>query len=178
MKETAERMDSALSFSLAGEEELGRKMFAQNQPVFRDSLHAELGNITVPGERELAEALQQAHEKYAARAEVFWATTDPEERRKMYFGEMLPSFTRIKDTAQEVIRINENNMVQADREARGLAAQSTHYMIIDRRRPRHRRLFRRAAAAVDPTTDTRADRGLERARRRKARPGRAGHLSG
>ena len=47
----------------------------------------------------------------------------------MYFSEMLPAFTAIKDTAQEIIRINQDNMVQADREARRLAAQSTRYMI-------------------------------------------------
>jgi NtrC-family two-component system sensor histidine kinase KinB len=129
MKETAERMDSALFFSLAGEEERGRKLYAQNLPSFRESLRTELGNITLPGEAELAAKVKQSHEQYAARAEAFWATPDLEERRKMYFGEMLPAFTEIKDTAQEIIRINQDNMVQADREARRLAAESTRYMI-------------------------------------------------
>jgi two-component system, NtrC family, sensor histidine kinase KinB len=129
MKETAERMDSALFFSLAGEEERGRKLYAQNLPAFRESLRTELGNITLPGEAELAEKVKQLHEKYAARAEAFWASSDIGERRKMYFGEMLPAFTEIKDTAQEIIRINQDSMVQADREARHLAAESTRYMI-------------------------------------------------
>ncbi len=71
----------------------------------------------------------------------------------MYFDEMLPAFTGIKDTAQEIIRINQDNMVQADREARRLAAQSTRYMIVaivGGHRGRH--LFRRAAAALDPAS--------------------------
>src|ERR1700749_4749330 len=72
MKETAERMDSALSFSMVGEEERGRKMYAQNLPAFRENLRIELSNITIPGEGELADSLKQAHEKYAARAEEFW----------------------------------------------------------------------------------------------------------
>src|SRR3954464_11683801 len=63
MKETAERMDSALFFSLAGEEERGRKMYQQTLPAFRDSLRAELANITLPGEGELAERVRQAHDK-------------------------------------------------------------------------------------------------------------------
>ena len=130
MKETAERLDSALFFSLAGEEERGRKMYVQNLPAFRESLHTELGNITLPGEASLAQKVEQAHEQYAGRAEVFWKTADVEARRKMYFDEMLPAFTGIKDTAQEIIRINQDNMVQADREARRLAAESTRYMII------------------------------------------------
>src|SRR5258708_6340544 len=96
MKEAAERMDSALFFSLVGEEERGRKLYAQSLPAFRESLHTELGNITLPGEAELAEKVQQEHEKYTARADTFWATPDLETRRKMYFGEMLPAFTEVK----------------------------------------------------------------------------------
>ena len=130
MKETAERMDSALFFSLAGEEERGRKLYAENLPAFRESLRTELGNITLPGEQELANKVQRLHGEYAAKADAFWQTKDSEMRRKMYFGEMLPAFTEIKDTAQAIIRINQDNMVQADRDARHLSAQSTRYMVI------------------------------------------------
>ncbi len=130
MKETAERMDSALSFSLAGEEERGRKMYAENLPAFRENLRIELANITLPGEQELADKVERLHGEYAARAEAFWKTNENEARRKMYFGEMLPAFTEIKDTAQEIIRINQDNMVLADRDARHLSAQSTRYMIL------------------------------------------------
>lgn len=129
MKETAERMDSALFFSLVGEEERARKMYDQNLPEFRENLSAELHNITVPGEQSLADKLQKLHERYTKRAEAFWQTPAVEERRKMYFDEMLPAFTEVKDTAQEIIRINQGNMVEADREARHLSAQSTRYMI-------------------------------------------------
>jgi signal transduction histidine kinase len=128
MKETAERMDSALFFSLAGEEERGRKLYAQSLLTFRENLHLELGNITLPGERELAEKIQRLHENYATRADSFWQTADLEARRKMYFGEMLPGFTEIKDTVHEIIRINQESMLQADRDARKLSAQSTRYM--------------------------------------------------
>ena len=130
MKEAAERMDSALFFSLAGEEERGRKLYEQSLPAFRENLRIELGNITLPGEQELADKVQRLHGQYAARADAFWQTNEIEARRKMYFGELLPTFTEIKDTAQEIIRINQDNMVQADRDARHLSAQSTRYMII------------------------------------------------
>jgi NtrC-family two-component system sensor histidine kinase KinB len=43
---------------------------------------------------------------------------------------MLPMFTAIKDTAQEIIRINQDNMIEADRQARSLSASSTRYMIV------------------------------------------------
>ncbi|MBA3963587.1 MAG: HAMP domain-containing protein [Chthoniobacterales bacterium] len=130
MKEAAERLDSALFFSLADEEQRGRELYAQNLPLFREALRTELGNITLPNESALAEKVKRSHQEYTARAEVFWATPENKTRRKMYFDEMLPAFTKIKDTAQEIIRINQDNMVQADREARRLAEQSTRYMII------------------------------------------------
>jgi signal transduction histidine kinase len=129
MKETAERMDSGLFFSLAGEEERGRKMYAENLPMFREALNVEVHNITLPGEKALAEKVQKLHTQYVDGAEAFWKA-DIDMRRKMYFGEMLPAFTKVKDTAQEIIRINQDNMLDADREARALAEKSTRYMVL------------------------------------------------
>ncbi|HVQ19824.1 MAG TPA: HAMP domain-containing protein, partial [Terrimicrobiaceae bacterium] len=130
MKEAAERMDSALFFSLVGEEERGRRLYSQNLPVFKEALKTELGNITLPGEDKLAGDLRRLHDEYTARAEVFWQTVDLGERRAMYFGEMLPTFTQIKDTAQEIVSINQDAMVKADRGARELSTRSTRYMIL------------------------------------------------
>jgi NtrC-family two-component system sensor histidine kinase KinB len=103
MKEAAERMDSALFFSLVGEEERGMKMYGQNLPLFQENLDLELHNITLPGEQELADKIRNLQQQYTARARTFWKTMDLETRRKTYFSEMLPMFTAIKDTAQEII---------------------------------------------------------------------------
>ncbi len=129
MKEAAERMDSALFFSLAEEEARGRQLYAQSLPIFVEALRTELSNITLPGEAELAQKVKRLHENYVARSEVFWNTPDVVARRAIYFAEMLPAFTEIKETAQEIVGINQDNMLEADREARELAAQSTRYMI-------------------------------------------------
>ena len=129
MKEAAERMDSALFFSLVGEEERGKKLYGHNLPIFHENLTLELHNITLPGEQELADRTQHLHQQYAGKAVAFWSTKDIELRRKIYFGEMLPMFTAIKDTAQEIIRINQENMIDADRQARALSASSTRYML-------------------------------------------------
>lgn len=128
MKEAAERMDSALSFALAGEEERGRNLFAQSEGVFIDNLRAELNNITLPGEGALSDQLKTLHAVYLTRAQEFWATASGETRRKMYFEAMLPAFTELKEGAQAIIRINQENMVQAARDARRLSDQSTRYM--------------------------------------------------
>jgi Signal transduction histidine kinase involved in nitrogen fixation and metabolism regulation len=99
-------------------------------PVFNEGLKTELGNITLPGEDKLAGDLRRLHDEYTTRADVFWKTTDLGERRAMYFAEMLPTFTQIKDTAQEIISINQDAMVKADRDARELSARSTRYMVL------------------------------------------------
>jgi two-component system, NtrC family, sensor histidine kinase KinB len=130
MKESAERIDSGLSFGLAGEERRGRDLFNENIPLFQKSLHDELNNITVPGEGEIAQKIREGESRYQAMAKTFWDTSDPEARRKMYFSELLPLFTENKNNAQEIIRLNQENMVQADRHARSLSADSTHAMIL------------------------------------------------
>jgi broad specificity phosphatase PhoE len=115
---------------LAGEEPRGRELFNSNLPIFQESLKKELNNITLPGEAELAEGIKRSEERYQALAKNFWSTSDLETRRKMYFSELLPLFTEIKNNAQEVIRINQENMVQANHRARSLSADSTRAMVI------------------------------------------------
>jgi two-component system, NtrC family, sensor histidine kinase KinB len=130
MKESAERMDSGLSFALAGEERRGRDLFNENNPIFQENLQRELRNITVPGEGELANKIKEAETRYQTLAQTFWDTSEAEARRKMYFSQLLSLFTEIKNNAQEVIRINQENMVQADHHARALSADSTRAMVI------------------------------------------------
>jgi two-component system, NtrC family, sensor histidine kinase KinB len=130
MKEAAERMDSGLFFSLVGEEKRGRDLYTANLPVFKEGLKTELGNITLPGEDKLADEVRRLHEDYTAQADVFWKSSDLGERRAMYFGKMLPTFTQTKDTAQDIIAINQDAMVKADRDARELSARSTRHMIV------------------------------------------------
>ncbi|MGB8354645.1 MAG: ATP-binding protein [Chthoniobacteraceae bacterium] len=130
MKEAAERMDSALFFTLAGEEQRAQKMYQENLPVFETNLHTENGNITILGEGELAAKLSNLHAQYVARAEKYFAIPDLNARRQIYFAEMLPMFTEIKDTANSVLKLNQDNMVKADRDARDLSVQSTRYMIM------------------------------------------------
>ena len=132
MKEAAERMDSALFFTLAGEWDRARKMYDENLPVFEQNLAAEMKNVTlVPeGEGVLANKLKSLHGKYLAGAREFLALADPDKRRAMYFDEMLPLFTEIKNTAQAILELNQQNMVRADRRARELSESSTRYMLI------------------------------------------------
>ena len=130
MKESSERMDSGLSFALAGEEQRGRELFDQNVPIFQESLQKELNNITLPGEGDLADRIKVDERRYQTLAQTFWAGSDVDARRKMYFSELLPLFTEIKNNAQHVIKINQDNMVDADHHAEFLSARSTRAMVL------------------------------------------------
>ena len=78
----------------------------------------------------MAQKVALLHDRYVKRAQTFWSANDLAQRRQMYFGEMLPTFTEIKETANTILRINQETMVKADRDARALSAKSTRYMII------------------------------------------------
>ena len=58
MKESLERMDSGILFTLAGNELEGNRLIEEYTPKFRAALDVELGNITLPGERERAERIR------------------------------------------------------------------------------------------------------------------------
>ncbi len=134
MKEAIERMDSALLFALGGEEQQGREQFAEFRPVFEKNLAAEQDNITLiaEGEPRLAEDLERFYTVYAEHAERYFNLPDGEveARRRLYFNSLLPTFRRIKDRADEVMRINQRNIEDMDRRARRSAALSIRLMIV------------------------------------------------
>jgi signal transduction histidine kinase len=130
MKETLERMDSGAFFTLVGEDQRGREMYEQNRPLFGDALKLELNNITLPGERELADSLQSLFNSYTSQIQKFLEMPDLRAKRETYFSSLLPLATKIKDTAQEIIRINQENMLQAERDARSLSDRSTRYLFL------------------------------------------------
>jgi NtrC-family two-component system sensor histidine kinase KinB len=130
MKESAERMDSALFFTLAGQSDRARAMYDENLPLFEQNLNKELNNITLPGEQDLAFKVRDLHRQYIQLAQSFLATSDLAKRRDMYFSQMLPLFTEIKNTAQAILDLNQSNMVRADHSARDLSATSIKYMLV------------------------------------------------
>jgi signal transduction histidine kinase len=131
MAESAERMNSALSVALIGEQERGRKLFDENVPVFKENLERTLSHITLPGEGTIAEKIRDDEQRYQALAKTFWETADSEViRRTMYFSDLLPVFTEIKNNIQEIIRMNQENMVQANRSAQTFSTDSMRTMIL------------------------------------------------
>ncbi|HXC61559.1 MAG TPA: ATP-binding protein, partial [Nitrospiria bacterium] len=130
MKESAGRMDSALSLALAGKEEEGRKLFESLAPVFERFLGGKGASVWLPGEGEVADRIKQAEEHYQDLAGKFWNTSEPGARRTMYTAELLPLFTEIKNELEEVVAVNDVNTVQVGRQARTLSTNSTGTMFV------------------------------------------------
>jgi len=130
MKEASEGMNSGLIFMLSGEEERGKKLFHDSVPVFEKNSDTEAHNITLPGEGALESKVQQLHAQYMDAAAKFFAlpAADPA-RRSLYFDQLLPTFTEVKATANQILEINQQNMVEANNEARRQSKAASRYMI-------------------------------------------------
>ncbi len=130
--EVIERMDSGHAFSLDGRNDRGREQFDRNRPLFEKNLEIELGNITVAGEQEAADALRRLFGEYKAAADRFFALpAEPSWRRaEVYARELEPTFNEIRKSADQVLRLNQENMKTMDRRARENAATSIRLMIV------------------------------------------------
>jgi two-component system, NtrC family, sensor histidine kinase KinB len=131
MKEALERLDSGALFALAGDAQRGRDLAARQAPLFVKALDAELRNITLPGEGPLAFRIRDL---YAAYPPLLAAVLDDvrplEARRAVYFSRLLPLFRDIKETADRVEQLNQDNMVRANARSRGLAALARRRMAL------------------------------------------------
>src|SRR3954471_12409298 len=112
MKEALERMDSALLFAIGGQETRAREQFQESRPTFETNLRIEQGNITLPGEQELADELASLYARYITLTERDFKLppSDVGGRTTLYFSQLLPTFNRIKDRADDVLDLNQKNM--------------------------------------------------------------------
>lgn len=131
MKESLERMDSGILFTLAGNETEGNRLIEEYGSHFSAALDAELGNITIPGESERAERIKKLFEEYSMAIPLVTTISRPlEERRTDYFSFVQPLFTEIKGLAQEILVMNQTNMTEANNSARRLADSAHRRMLM------------------------------------------------
>jgi signal transduction histidine kinase len=127
--EALERIDSSFTFALAEEEERARKQYATNWKLYREQLKNEQGNITLPNEGPLVHQLTVLTDRYQQEGDAFYHLATTPARKQAYFGPdgksgLLARFTQIKEVAGEILRINQEHMEQASRDARATAASS------------------------------------------------------
>jgi hypothetical protein len=131
MKEALERMDSGILFELLGYTQKGDELIRKNVLVFEMALQFELNNITLPGEGEKANHLQYLFGKYKLVLKKIEDSRSPiSMRRDAYFTELFPLFLQIKDTASEILRMNQQNMSDANDLARSRAAAARKQMYL------------------------------------------------
>ncbi len=130
MKEALERMNSALLFAMTGREERANDLYATSTVEFLNALSIELHTITLAGEGELADNIKSEFDRYTEFGREFLnVRTPPDARSVVYFSKLLPLFETIKELADRILTINQENMESMDRQARANAARSTRLMI-------------------------------------------------
>jgi two-component system, NtrC family, sensor histidine kinase KinB len=132
MKESLERIDSSLLFAIGGEEQQAREQYQENRPKFDHHYNIERGNVTLPGEQALVDALTALRARYFSLTEQFFARPpkNKDERTRLYFTKLLPTFNEIKREADLVLDLNQTNMEVESNHAREAAASSTRLMIV------------------------------------------------
>lgn len=130
IKESLERMDSGTLFILLGDEAEGKDEIDRNVPVFEKALQVELQNITLPGEGEKAARLRQLWLRYRSTLQYLEKNTASHTRRHVYFHELFPLFRSIKDTADQILSVNQQNMYEANQVARRKAAAARQHMYV------------------------------------------------
>lgn len=133
LKEALERIDSSFTFALAGQEKKAHEQFLQQWEPYTKNLLAEQENITLPGEKALVDQLGSLTERYRKRGDGFYALPahDPA-RQRLYFdsGGLLETFRAIKDTADQILHLNQDHMQQASRGAHKAAEDSLAGFVI------------------------------------------------
>ena len=131
MKEALERVDSGILFTLLGYEGEGIELIRKNEKLFEDALGIELNNITLHGEGEKAAYLQDLFRQYTTALEVAINSTFANEvKRETYFVKILPLFQQIKITADDILHMNQQNMSDANQQARKTAASARQRMVM------------------------------------------------
>jgi len=129
MKEALERMDSGALLVLLGYQKNGEDLIRSNEGAFEGALTVEFNNITVPGEIELATRIKTLYGRYLP---IIANVTDPTApasmRRARYHDELLPLFNSIKGAADDVLKLNQQNMIDMNDRARASAASARREM--------------------------------------------------
>jgi signal transduction histidine kinase/HAMP domain-containing protein len=131
MKEALERIDSGLLFTLLGDGHQGEELILKNEGVFEKALQVELNTITLPGEGEKAARLKDLYGRYVTALDKVKDPAEPAStRREAYFSSLLPLFGQIKATADDILQMNQQNMNDANNQARENARSARRQMYL------------------------------------------------
>jgi two-component system, NtrC family, sensor histidine kinase KinB len=131
MKESLERMDSGILYTLTGNETEGNRLIREYASRFLKALDMELNNITLSGELEKSQQIKKLFDEYRKAIPLVTRTELPlQVRQNQYFSVLQPLFREIKRLAQEILMMNQTNMSEANNAARDLADVTHQRMLI------------------------------------------------
>jgi two-component system, NtrC family, sensor histidine kinase KinB len=131
MKEALERIDSGILITIADNRALGDSLININRVVFEKALSVEKNNITLPGERALADEISQnALAYFALVRSIQERKLSSDKLKTIYYSEAMPLFLKTKDQAQKILILNQDNMNQANDLARKQATSAKNRMIL------------------------------------------------
>jgi NtrC-family two-component system sensor histidine kinase KinB len=128
MKDSIERIDSAMTFRALGQLEKAAAQEAQNRKLFNTELDVQQHNITEAGEAEVTLALQKKWSAYLAAADSF-AALPAEQQRSEYFALMEPAFYGVKSAAERILELNQDAMVRKSEQVRVAAGRQNGLML-------------------------------------------------
>ncbi len=109
LNEALERIDSSFQFALMGREEQSQMQYRENWQKYQECLDLEEHNITVPGEKDLDDRLNNLSKAYRKLGDAFYENPEGD-RRALYLG---------KEKGKDQVH------VQAQDKARSRAANGT-----------------------------------------------------
>jgi len=126
MVNAIERQDSATLLSLLGFEEEGLKQFRENEMVFLESLGRAKDNITIKGEAEVIDSIEQGFSSYLTNFSDLriLSRNDKKTAASFYHEHILPSFISARDACIRLREINEETMVKASSQAKSIAERA------------------------------------------------------
>ena len=131
MKECLERVDSAVLFVLLGYEREGNRQIDEYLAEFDKAMEVEGGNLTLEEEKVQFNSLQADYRRYKdVLARVMDVSLPVKDRRNHYFSDVLPLFQSVKDSADHILHLNQQNMSDANMRARQEAAKASQRMYL------------------------------------------------
>jgi NtrC-family two-component system sensor histidine kinase KinB len=118
MVDALERQDSGMLLMFLGELEKGLSQFRENEAVFLEWLARAKDNITIQGETELVNAIEDDYAKYR---QLFFELADWRDAAKLavehsritYQESIHPLFAKVRDTCVQLRHLNEQTMYRA-----------------------------------------------------------------
>lgn len=129
MKEALERTDSGTLFLLLGYEKEGKDLVTKNIELFKAAMEVESNNLTLPEESRKAFQVKSLFTLYNEKLFLIIDKKSPSPQ-DTYFNALLPLFKEIKSTTDDILHMNQQNMNDANNNARRKAAKAQRDMVL------------------------------------------------